>query len=78
MKIQVDVPDDILRALKETPEQFSHTLRMAAACKLYEMGKISTGRAAELVGIPRVQFLLEMGRYGVEAFAFDEEELQHF
>ncbi|MGE0496129.1 MAG: UPF0175 family protein [Vulcanimicrobiota bacterium] len=76
MNIQLEVPDDFLRTMKETPEQFSHTVLMAAACKLYELGKISTGRAAEMVGVPRVQFLLEMGRYGVEAFALDEEELE--
>ena len=34
---------------------------MAAAAKLYEMGKMSSGRAAELAGMSRIQFLQNYG-----------------
>ena len=48
---------------------------MLAAVKLYELGKLSSGRAAELAGVTRVEFLLALGRYQVSPFALDGETL---
>ena len=73
--IHIDLPDEVLLALKETPEGLSQMIRMAAAAKLYELGKLSSGRAAELAGISRVGFLQQLGRYGVSTFDLTEEEL---
>ena len=44
---------------------FARELRMLATVKLYELGRLSSGRAAELAGMPRVEFLLTLGRYQV-------------
>ncbi len=40
-------------------------LPLPAAVKLYELGRMSSGRAAELAGMSRVEFLLILGRYKV-------------
>ena len=72
--IQIELPDEVL-SLKETPEGLSRVIRMAAAAKLYELGKLSSGRAADLAGHPRVSFLQTLERYGVPIFEVNEEEL---
>ena len=41
---------------------------MIIAASLFEQGILSSGQAAELVGIPRRQFLEEVGKYGVSIF----------
>lgn len=75
-KIILEIPEEILISLKETPTELSRDIRMLAAVKLYEMGKLSSGRAAQLAGIPRVSFLQSLSRYGVSMFEFTQEELK--
>jgi predicted HTH domain antitoxin len=70
-QIVVDVPEKVLLAEKMDEADFARELRMLAAVKLYELGRLSSGRAAELAGMSRVEFLLSLGRYKV--FPFDAE-----
>jgi predicted HTH domain antitoxin len=70
-QITINVPEKILLAEKMDESSFARELRILAAVKLYELGRLSSGRAAELAGMPRVEFLLELGRYKV--FPFEAE-----
>ena len=48
---------------------------MAAAAKLHEMGRLSTGTAARLAGVPRSVLLTRMADYRVDTFDLDEMDL---
>ncbi len=49
---------------------------MLAAVKLYEWGKISSGKSAALAGMDRVSSLLSLGRYRVSVFNYTPEGLE--
>ena len=75
-QIVIDVPEKVLLAEKMDASSFARELRILAAVKLYELGRLSSGRAAELAGMPRVEFLLELGRYKVFPFEAELRDLE--
>ena len=75
-QIVIDVPEKVLLAEKKDEADFARELRILAAVKLYELGRLSSGRAAELAGMSRVEFLLELGKYKVFPFEAELHELE--
>jgi predicted HTH domain antitoxin len=74
--VQLEIPEEVLISLKETPETIARELQILAAVKLFELGKLSSGRAAQLAGMSRIQFLLLLGQYQVSPFSLTTEELE--
>ena len=75
-QLTIEIPEKILLAEKMDESIFAREMRMLTAVKLYELGRLSSGRAAELAGIPRVEFLLALGRYQVFPLAAELGELE--
>jgi predicted HTH domain antitoxin len=74
--ISLKIPEEVLISLKETPESLSRKISILAAVKLFELGKLSSGRAAQLAGISRVEFLMALGRYQVSLFSLTSQQLE--
>ena len=72
----IEYGDEVLLALGVSPEQFSEEAKLLMAVKLYELGRLSSGAAAKLAGIPKPLFLTKLADYGVDTFRLSEEELR--
>jgi predicted HTH domain antitoxin len=75
-QILLDIPDDSLLSLKLSDQAAAVEIRLAAAMKLYELGKLSSGAAARLAGIPRVVFLGKLADYDVDTFRQSASDLE--
>lgn len=75
VQVTITVSDGALASLRQDPAGFGRELRLAAAIKWYELQRISQGRAAEIAGLSRAEFLEALGRYGVSPFQYDAEEI---
>jgi predicted HTH domain antitoxin len=73
--IALELPEDSALALKLPPEAFAAEVRLVAAMKLYELGRLSSGAAAHLAGVPKPVFLTRLADYGVPSFTQTEAEL---
>ena len=73
--IVLDIPDDIVLALRVPAEEAGAAVRMAAAVKLFELGQLSSGAAARLAGVSGVVFLSRLSDYGVDTFHLNREQL---
>ena len=75
LQVTLEVPEDTPLALRVAPDALAQELQLAAAVKLYELRRLSSGAAARLAGLPRTVFLMRLAEYGVDTFELTEEEL---
>ncbi len=74
-QLNIQYPQNWLDVLHLNKESFEDEAKMAMAAKLFELKRLSSGMAANLVGVSRVQFLLNLYKFNVAMIDFDEEEL---
>jgi len=74
--LTVSYPQDFELAVSTTTEELEAQVRLMAALKMFELGKLSSGKAAELAGMSRVEFFEMCGRYRVSVFNYDPEDFE--
>ena len=76
MEITMKLDEDVLSALRHSPDEFANDMRLAAAIHWYKRGEISQEKAAQVAGIDRTDFLLALAREGEDAFVVDFPDLE--
>jgi len=74
-ELKMKYPEGFESAIHVTKDELEQQLRLMAALKLFELGKVSSGKAAELAGMSRPEFFAACGRYHVSVFNYADGEI---
>jgi predicted HTH domain antitoxin len=74
--LTIEIPPDVLLATGQSREEFIREAKTLLATKLFELGRLSSGKAAQLCGLGRVDFFLMVSRMGIPGADLDEDEMQ--
>ena len=74
--LTIEYPPEVLWALQQEPDEFEAQARLLLALKLYETGKLSTGLAAQVAGVPRITFMFLLGQHGLSPLGETADELE--
>lgn len=72
----IDYPSGLPELLQLSDPEFARELPFLAAAKLFEIGRLSSGKAARLAGMDRMTFLRELDRIGVPAINLRDEQIE--
>ncbi|HEY2294713.1 MAG TPA: UPF0175 family protein [Thermoanaerobaculia bacterium] len=74
--LTIEVPEGALSALRKSPSEVEKDVRLAAAIDWFRRGLVSQGKAAEIAGIPRADFIDELAARKIDVFQVDLDELK--
>lgn len=63
--ILIDYPEFLANSMRLNREDFGKEIKISALVKLFELGKVSSGTAARVLKISRLEFLDLLGNYKV-------------
>ena len=75
LEIKMKLENDVLSALRRSPQEFANERRLAAAIHWYKRGEVSQEKAAQIAGLDRADFLLALASRGEDAFVVDFADL---
>jgi predicted HTH domain antitoxin len=74
--INIEYPESLANSLKLKGKEFESEIKISSLVKLFELGKVSSGTAAKVLGITRIDFLDLLAKYKVSALGqFDYDDL---
>ena len=74
--ISIELPEKVLVSTGLTREDFIREAKLLLALKLFELGRLSSGQAAELCDLERIDFIFAAGRMCIPVADLDEEEVE--
>jgi len=75
-KILIKMPTDIIPIFTKKEEELANKIKELAVIELFREGKISSGKAADILGMQRFEFIRYISRQGIPYFDMDKEELE--
>ena len=75
MLMQIEYPENLPDVLSESHQEFEFEAKMAMAAKMFELKRLSSVQAAQMLGMGRVEFLLSLHKMGTPAINLTEYPL---
>ncbi len=67
--------DDLLISTGKSKKAFEQEMRFLLAVKLFELGRLTVGKAAELCNMNKMQFMDELGRMEIPVINLDDDQI---
>ncbi|MHB8523813.1 MAG: UPF0175 family protein [Limisphaerales bacterium] len=74
--LKIQIPESLLVQTGGSREALERESQWWLALKFFERGQLTSGQAATMCGMNRVDFLLDAGRHGVPVADLDGDELE--
>lgn len=74
--VTIQVPGEVRQMLNRTSEELARDIRLYAALMLFRLGKLSSGAAAEMAGVPRVLFFDLCAEYNIPISQITGDDLR--
>ncbi|MHB8880819.1 MAG: UPF0175 family protein [Thermodesulfovibrionales bacterium] len=75
-RLELIFPSEVLSSLATTYQTSADAVKEAAVLELYREGKLSSGKAAEILGMERFEFIRYAGMKGIAYLRTDPSELE--
>jgi len=73
--VSINIPEAAFTFLEKNLDDPGRELLTAAVVKWFELGTISQGKGAEILGLSRAEFLDVLSAYRVSAWQYTKEDL---
>ncbi len=70
--INIEYPESLANSLRLKGKDFENEMKASSLVKLFEIGKVSSGTAAKVLGLTRLDFLELIRKYKVSPFGYDD------
>jgi predicted HTH domain antitoxin len=75
--INIKYPESLANSLRLRGKDFENEMKTSSLVKLFELGKVSSGTAAKVLGLSRFDFIELLAKYKVSSFAqYDIDDLR--
>jgi predicted HTH domain antitoxin len=75
--LSLPYPDDLLIASGKSPKALEAELAFLLAAKLFELRRLSLGKAAALCQMPKLKFMYELGQLQIPVINLDDDSVSH-
>ncbi|MCB1193801.1 MAG: UPF0175 family protein [Leptospiraceae bacterium] len=76
LSININVPETLLLKWDCSKEKLREETQKLIAIKFFELGFLTTGQAAEMCGMNRIDFMIELSSLGIPIVRMEKEEIQ--
>jgi len=75
INISFSIKENLLLSLRESQEEFTQDLRFLSALMLYRKNRLSLGKAAELAGYSKLDFIEKLKMEKEPVFDYNADEM---
>ncbi len=76
LPIQIMIPENLILQLGSSIEKVKIESQKLLAIKLFEVGHLTTGQAASMCGMNRIDFMIELSKMNIPVVNMDRAEIK--